>query len=334
MNRQLARALDVLLDPTIVFSFDRTGYQRHAASFEPSDLDVDLRGRICLITGSNSGVGRAAALALAKLGAHVRLLCRSEARGLEARDQIRTESGNSEVHLDAVDVSSLASIHALCERLPVNRVDVLVHNAGLMVPERRLSPDGLEVTFATHVLGPFLLTQLLRPRLERSQDARVITVTSGGMYSARLDLRDLAGSERPWDGVRAYAQTKRMQVVLSEEMARRWGSEALHFEAMHPGWADTNAVREALPRFWRLTRGILRSPAQGADTIVWLAAVAALPPGNGRLWFDRAPRRTHLLPSTRETDRDRQELWRVVEEAASGTRGAPGARSTGEDGLS
>jgi NAD(P)-dependent dehydrogenase (short-subunit alcohol dehydrogenase family) len=192
-------------------------------------------------------------------------------------------------------------------------VDVLVHNAGVLPDHRVETRDSLELTLATHVVGPFLLTRLLRPRLLESKDGRVIWVSSGGMYTRRLSLEDPNWKQRDYDGVRAYAETKRAQVVLAELWAEDLAGSPVVVNSMHPGWADTPAVQSSLPRFHRLTRNILRTPAEGADTVVWLAASPAEGALSGRFFFDREPRRTHLLPFTRESEADRRALWALCE---------------------
>jgi NAD(P)-dependent dehydrogenase (short-subunit alcohol dehydrogenase family) len=309
----LGRALSRIVDPFIVSSFDRTGFRIHNLTFRPEDLDVDLSGRRCLVTGANSGIGYETALALADLGAEVVLLCRSRERGDQAAQQIREQTGNQRVFLELLDVSDLGSIRAAAARLSSEPVDVLVHNAGVLPDERVETEDGLELTFATHVVGPFLLTSLLRGNLEKSPDGRVIWVSSGGMYTRRLNLEDPNWTKRDYDGVIAYAETKRAQVVLSELWAEALSGSSVMVSAMHPGWADTPSVKHALPRFHRVTRNILRTPAEGADTVVWLAACPRAPQSTGRFFFDREERRTHLLPFTRESEEDRRALWELCE---------------------
>ncbi|MDP2316586.1 MAG: SDR family NAD(P)-dependent oxidoreductase [Pseudomonadota bacterium] len=255
------------LDP---FGFGQPGFRKHARRFDPADLDRDLRGLVVAITGANSGLGLAATRALAARGATVWMLCRDLQKAEVAR---ATLAGDT--RLARLDVSSLASIRALDIPTP----DVLVHNAGQLA-SRREEVDGLERTVATHVVGPWRLSRRLRA-------ATTIWVTSGGMYTQRLDVAGMFAPPEPFDGVVAYARCKRAQVVL----ARRLGHHA-----MHPGWADSPGVASSLPRFHRLTRGILRTPDEGADTIVWLAATRPSPPA---FWFDRAVAPEHVLPWTK-----------------------------------
>ncbi|MEM9554689.1 MAG: SDR family NAD(P)-dependent oxidoreductase [Acidobacteriota bacterium] len=321
---------DRLLDASILFSFDRSGFERHASDFDPDDLRVDLGGRRMLVTGANAGLGRVAALHLASLGAEVWLLCRSRERGTAALDDLRFATGNDTLRLEVVDISRRDSVRAFAERLGSRPVDALIHNAGILPHERRLVDDGpaedgflphLESTWATNVVGPHLLTWLLVPNLRAAHEAtgrraRVINVTSGGMYTQKLDLSDIAWQERDFAGVVAYAQTKRAEVVLTEQWAQRLEPLGIDVVAMHPGWADTGAVREALPRFHRLMAGRLRDPRQGADTMVWLAAADAAAGHSGRLFFDRRVVDTHLLPGTRAEPWVRERLWTLCREQA------------------
>jgi NAD(P)-dependent dehydrogenase (short-subunit alcohol dehydrogenase family) len=312
-TRSARRAISRLLDASIILSFDRTGYRRHAAVFDPTDLQVDLTGRVCLVTGANSGIGFETSLALAARGANVWMLCRNRERGLAAVRDVRARTKSRRVHLGVVDVSNAASVRRFVHSLKAPVVDVIVHNAGVLPDQRTESTDGHELTFATHVLGPWLLTTLLLPRLRKSRDARVVFVSSGGMYTQALSLSDWQWRKRPYDGVAAYAQTKRMQVVLAELLAAELEDSGICVNAMHPGWADTPAVRTSLPRFWNVTRRVLRTPAEGADTVVWLAASPAARGQTGRFWFDRQARSTHLLPWTRERRQERQSLRRLCE---------------------
>ena len=315
------RLLDAVLDGTIVLSFDRAGYARHARRFQADDLKVDLAGRTALVTGPTSGLGRAAALGLARLGAEVVLLCRDLPRGRALQRELRLATGHRRVSVEQVDLADLGSVRAFARRFGAPRVDVLVHNAGVLPDERVLSPDGLELTWATNVAGPYLLTRLLLPRLKRAPQGRIVVVSSGGMYAQRLSLDDLDWQRRPFDGVAAYAQSKRAEVVLTELLAERLGRTRVTVNAMHPGWADTPGVRRSLPRFHRLMKARLRTPAQGADTIVWLAACPRLAGESGRFWFDRQAVGTHLVPWTRETPAERRALLELLERQTRPRRG-------------
>ncbi len=315
------RLLDAVLDGTIVLSFDRAGFTRHSRRFRPEDLRVDLTGRLALVTGPTSGLGRAAALGLARLGAELVLLCRDITRGRALQREIRLATGSRHVSVERLDLAELASVRDFARRFAPARVDVLVHNAGVLPAERQLTPDGLELTWATNVAGPYLLTRLLLPRLKRARQGRVVVVSSGGMYGQRLSLDDLDWQQRPFDGVAAYAQSKRAEVVLTELLAERLRGTRVTVNAMHPGWADTPGVRRSLPRFHRLMKSRLRTPTQGADTIVWLAACPRLAHDSGRFWFDREAVSTHLVPWTREAPAERPALLELLERQTRARRG-------------
>lgn len=300
----------------MVFAFDASGFRRHARDFDDGDLADDLEDRVVVVTGANAGIGRATSAALARRGATVYLLCRDPGRGQEAQGSLRSEAGHDRVHALTLDVSDLDAVRRLAADFPTDRVDALVHNAGVLPDERRTTAQGHETTWATHVLGPLALTYGLRPKLRAAPEGRVIFVSSGGMYTQRLDLEDLEWEARPYDGVTAYAQTKRMQVVLAELLAERLRESGVTAHAMHPGWADTRSVRTSLPRFHKLTQRILRTPEQGADTVVFLAAAHHLDPATGGFWFDRRPAPTHMLARTRERPGDREAFWaRAAEDA-------------------
>lgn len=304
----LRRVTDAALDRTIALSFDRTGYWRHRRGFADPDLaQLDLSRRIIAITGANGGLGFATAQLLAARGAHLVLLCRSEERMAEARDRLQAAHSGARITCWPVDLSDWDSIDRAAT-LPVPHLDALVHNAGILPHARAVLPTGLESTLATNLVGPLRLTARLLPLLQAAPAPRVVHVSSGGLYAQRLDLARLNKTKGGFDGVRAYAQTKRAQVILTELLAARWGSR-LPVHCMHPGWANTPGVRSSLPTFFALTRPILRTPREGADTIAWLAAEDADTLGTGDFWFDRAPAPTHLSAATREAPADREALW-------------------------
>jgi NAD(P)-dependent dehydrogenase (short-subunit alcohol dehydrogenase family) len=309
----LSRMASRVLDPTIVWSFDRTGYFIHELGFDPSALDVGLDGKHAVITGANSGLGLAAARALAALGARVTLLCRNEQRAEQAVSRIIRETRNTNVTFRRVDLSDLDSIRSVGQELRCDVVDILIHNAGLLPDERLETADGLELTFATHVIGPHVLTDMLVGAFERADQGRVVWVSSGGMYTRRLSLDDTQWLDRDYDGVVAYAETKRAQVVLSEIWSERLRSRGIQVNAMHPGWADTPGVARSLPGFQRVMRPFLRDADQGADTAVWLAASVAAGEHTGKFFFDRQERSTHLLPFTRETEDERDALLKLCD---------------------
>jgi NAD(P)-dependent dehydrogenase (short-subunit alcohol dehydrogenase family) len=273
-----------------------------------------MAGRRVAVTGASSGLGQATASALAGLGATVHLVVRDEGRGRRAAEEIRQNVPGAHLHVERCDVSDLADVRRFATDLAarIDRLDVLVHNAGTLPAERTESVDGHELTVATHVLGPVLMTELLLPVLAGS---RVVLVSSGGMYSQRLPADDPDYRQGRYQGATAYARSKRMQVALAPVLQQRWRGHDVTVLAMHPGWADTPGVASSLPLFRAATRPLLRGVDAGADTVVWLAATRRELPG-GTFWHDRAERPEYYLPSTRETPQERERLWAWVRDAA------------------
>jgi len=308
--RALARAVDAALEATVVLSFGRTGHQVRRVL--DGWTDADGAGRRVLVTGANSGIGFALSRRLLVQGATVVAVTRDEAKGADTRRRLTDALGadvDGRIVTDRADLEDLASVRALAERVVAGGgVDVVVHNAGAMFADHERTVDGFERTYQVHVLAPFVLTALLLPSLATRRDARVITVTSGGMYASRLDVASL-GAERGHTAAGSYASAKRAQVVANREWARRFGGHGVAFHAMHPGWALTPGVERSLPGFARLTGPILREPDEGADTIVHLALADAATLPSGRLWHDRRVRLEHRVPWTRSETGESGELW-------------------------
>jgi len=305
--------LDSVLDASVLLSFDRTGFRRHAKAFVPRDLQIDLTGKVILITGANSGLGFATTRRLAALGAQVWMLCRDQARGQAALDTVRAELPKADLRLAHLDVSRPGDIDRFTATFD-GPVDVLVNNAGAMPELRQVTPEGHELTFATNVLGPFLLIDRLCPAL-RARHGRVVTVSSGGMYTQALSLKVLQSRFGNYDPLVAYAQTKRAEVILNELWAAR--EPGITFAAMHPGWADTPSVRASLPTFYKWMKPILRTPEEGADTIVWLAACERIREISGLFWFDRTIAATRITRLFAEPPGKREALWQLLEGLAA-----------------
>ena len=306
--------LDWLLELSIAGSFSRVGYvvrKRLYAWHEPA-RDA-LAGRTVLITGPTSGLGRATAEAMAAMGARVVLVGRSAERLGAVRDELSERYGEDRFPIVIADMSSLESVREAVAQVLTSepRLDVLIDNAGAINAERRVSDDGTEATFATMVVGPFVLIDGLLPLLEASGDGRVINIVSGGMYAQPLPLDDLQFERGTYDGTRAYARAKRASTALMREWSRRYRGR-VRFDAMHPGWADTPGLAESLPGFYRFMRPLLRSPAEGADTISWLATEASSERPFGRLYLDRRARPFDRIRATRLSAAKRQRLWDEV----------------------
>jgi dehydrogenase/reductase SDR family member 12 len=308
--------LDRALDLAVLPGYSRIGYALRGLEWEEGFRHT-LGGSAVLVTGGSSGVGEAVCEGFAAAGARVHMLVRNRERGeaAVARIDSRLPGASQAIEVEVCDLSRLSEVRRFAESFQArcDRLDVLVHNAGVLPPRRTYTADGLELTFATNVIGPFLLTSMLLPSLLAAAPARVITVSSGGMYTARLRPEDPQLKDVPFDGARFYAHTKRAQVALNHVWAERFPATSIAFHAMHPGWVDTPGLRSSLPRFQRLMRPLLRDARQGADTVVWLGTQMDLEPATGGFWHDRAPRPEHRLRSTRETADDRERLWRECE---------------------
>jgi dehydrogenase/reductase SDR family member 12 len=284
----------------------------------PSAVDddgVDLTGKVICITGANSGLGEEVARYVASKHAKLYMLCRSADRAQQARQKILSETGASEedVQVVLVDVAELESVRKAAQQLQANesQIHCLVCNAGVLHNAQQNSGEGIEATFASHLLGgTYLLASLLLAQLEAADDSRVVVVTSGGMYNTALPpwevltsyttppsptAKDSIPPSFKYSGNMAYAYAKRGQVVLVEEWSRLYGTKgkAPKFVAVHPGWADTPAVEEAYGEQKKWLEP-MREPWQGAEGIAWLTATKGSNLESGALYLDRKPQRKHL----------------------------------------
>ena len=286
-----------------IAGFTNLGYRLHSRKF--GSLDTDMSGKTILITGATGGLGEAAALALATLGARVVAVARDQAK----LDALTRQSAGRALGIRA-DLSSLAEIRRLAAILATEtRLAVLINNVGVLFNQRVVTDEGIEATLATNLAGHFLLTNLLTQLLVKSAPSRIVNVSSGGMYSERIHPDDLHYEREEYRGASAYARTKRGQVILTEMWASQLADAGVVAHSMHPGWAKTAGIERSLPTFYRLMKPLLRTPEQGADTIVWLAAASEPGLSTGQFWFDRAVVPTHLVESTLETADEREALW-------------------------
>lgn len=310
-----SRLVDSALDRAVVPGYSRIGprLRRHwwPADPEPGSLD----GEHVVVTGASGGLGAATAEGLASLGATVHLVGRNPDRLERAAAAILAGQADAQLITQVCDVSNLDAVRDYADNLrsQVDALHSVVHNAGVMPPRRTESAQGHELALATHVLGPLLLTELLRPALRAAAGSgRVVWVSSGGMYAHPFTAdvaADLEYTAEAYNGTTAYGRTKRMQVIMAEQLATRYATDGVAVHSMHPGWAETPGVTESLPRFARLMGPLLRSAEEGADTIVWLAASPLATETTGGFWSDRRKRPTAFLPWQREASTDRAVLW-------------------------
>lgn len=321
MVSPLAAVFDTMLDKSLVPGYSAIGpaLRRY---WWPADPDPQsLVGRHVVVTGGSSGLGRAAATGIARLGATVHLVGRRADRLREAADVIRRDVADADLLEEVCDISDLDSVRAYAADLGgrVAALHAIVHDAGVMPPERTVTAQGHELALSTHVIGPLLLTELLRDNLAAAESPRVVIVSSGGMYSAPLDDSigdDLEYVRGGYEGIRAYARTKRIQVTMAELLARRYERDGITVHSMHPGWAATAGITDSMPRFAKVVGPILRTAEQGADTIVWLTASTDATRTSGEFWSDRRARSTYYLPGRTDDPAARRRVWAQVCRAA------------------
>ena len=271
-----------------------------------------MKGTVCVVTGATSGIGKAAATALARLGATVVMVGRDRGRTEAAAAQIAAVSA-SPPRAEIADLASLEQVRGLAGRLAgLDRIDVLINNAGLVLGDRRITPDGLEHVFALNHLAPFLLTSLLLPKLTGSAPARVVTVTSDAHSAARLDLRD-PNLEHGWDSWRSYANSKLANILFTRELARRLDGTGVTANCAHPGVVRTGFGRESRPLLKlgiTIARPFMLSPERGADTIVYLASSPDVAGQTGGYYVKRQRREPSAAA---RDDTVARELWELSE---------------------
>lgn len=273
-----------------------------------------MRDKTCVVTGANSGIGKATALALARMGATILMVCRDRDRGEAARAEIMSLGGDAQVDLLLADLGSQQSIRNLSAEIHgrLHRLTVLVNNAGVYLTKRSTTSDGLEVTFAVNHLGYFLLTNLLLDLLEVGAPARIVNVSSGAHTHAHLDFDDLQ-SEHAYNGWRAYSQSKLANVLFTYALAGRLRDMGVTVNAVHPGVVATNFGRSGgFVRFgMRVAGRFMLSPEQGADTVIWLASSPEVEGVTGKYF---AKRKTVRSSPESRNPAVQARLWQVSEQ--------------------
>jgi len=307
---------DKLIVPGIL-SFSKLGYFLQKNHWNP--VTANIKGKHAVVTGATSGLGRATAEQLAHLGADLTIVARDKAKAEQTTLEITRSTGNNNIEIEVADLSLMNQVSELSQRLLENNraIDILINNAGALFNAREETSENLEKSFAVLLLAPFILTEKLHPLLAKSASARVINVSSGGMYAKRLSLSNLESAKGEYRGSEVYARAKRGLVIIGEQWADEWASDDITVHNMHPGWAHTPGVESSLPVFTKATRKILRTPEQGADTIVWLATATEVAKTSGLFWLDRLPHTTHLVNRTRETKDQRLALKAALNEYAT-----------------
>ncbi len=306
--------IDTVLDRTVVLGYTSVGPALRRRWWAPDPSPGSMRGRRVLVTGATSGIGEATAAGLARLGAEVHVHGHDEGRLDAALTRLRAAVPGASFHGELCDLADLTDVCRFAADFGdrVDRLDALIHNAGTMAPRRSETRDGHEFTLAVMVLAPHLLTDRLRERLAASPAGIVTFTSSGGMYGAGLRDDDPEFRRGRYSGSTAYARCKRMQVVLAQMWAERLKLDGIEVASMHPGWVDTKGVAEYLPTFRALTRPLMRSAEQGADTMIWLVATRPSAKGSSRFWHDRRLRSTNYGPARDQDAGQRQRLWDYV----------------------
>lgn len=278
-------------------------------------VNSGMGGKVVLITGGTSGIGKAAATALAGMGATVVITGRNEERGKRALQEIREESGNDGVELILADLTVQDEVRRLAEELRErhNQLEVLVNNAGLVLSERTETPDGIETQLAINHLAPFLLTNLLLDLLKESAPSRIVTVSSDAHRWAKIDLDDLQSRKR-YRGMQVYGKTKLANIMFTYELAERLEGTGVTANCMHPGGVNTNFGNNQggpMNLLFRLFKPFMRSPEQGADTLIYLASSPEVEGMTGKYLADRKVKAASDVAYDETT---RKRLWEASEE--------------------
>ncbi len=273
-----------------------------------------MEGKVVLITGGTSGIGKAAATALAAMGAEVVVSGRNRERGEAALAEIRRASGNEKASLMTADLAVQSDVRGLAEGFKErhDRLDVLVNNAGLIRSERTRTPDGIELTLAVNHLAPFLLTNLLLDLMRESAPSRVITVSSEARRGAALDFDDLQ-SERRYRAFPVYGMTKKANILFTYELADRLAGTGVVANCVHPGGVNTSfgdGNRSPGVLLFRAFKPFMRTPEQGADTVIYLASSSEAGEMNGKYLMDRR----EVSPAEPRDRAAQKRLWEVSEE--------------------
>ena len=285
-----------VLDSTIYLSFDRTGFKRHELGFSELIDDFDMADKTTLVTGASSGIGFTISEELSKLGSSVIVLSRRKPTNLENLNYLPCDLGDYQQTLNCINEIN-------------HELDFLVLNAGGMPDTYTENKYGHEQQFASQLMGHFILMRSLIDQGKVSKKTKVIWTSSGGMYLVKYNHSMIQMNPEKYDKVSAYANVKRAQVILSSYFAKNFSP----FNAvMHPGWVETEAVKSSIPKFYEFTQKRLRSPRQGADTILWLLGTKEEIP-SGEFWFDRKQVKKVAFPWTKNSKEECDQLFNFCE---------------------
>lgn len=298
-------------------TFSALGYQKAKKHWIKEEFDFS--GQTWLVTGASAGIGRAIALEANQWGARVIAVARNQA----ALNELKAATIDADrVQTVVCDLSSMSAIAQLCQGIAAAKtnVDVLINNVGVLLSEKVTTSEGFEQALATNLLGPVLLTEQLTKTGALMPQSVVINVSSGGMYGTPLKIEEMIHPQDPYDGVVAYAMHKRAQVTWTHHWNQHHPKGPVMY-VMHPGWVDTPGVQQSLPVFRAAMRSILRTPSQGADTVLWLASKRPKPFGEG-IWLDRKNQAEHAFSFTKQEKPSPRDLHAYLHEALSPYQGA------------
>jgi NAD(P)-dependent dehydrogenase (short-subunit alcohol dehydrogenase family) len=271
-----------------------------------------MKGKICLITGANSGIGKATALGLAKKNANVVMLCRNRERGETAQKEIIEKTGNREVDLFLCDLSSLDSIRNFVNEFKTKyqNLHVLINNAGVMLSKRDLSTDGFEMNFAINHLAPFLLTNLLLHLLTKSAPSRIINVSSAAHKYGKIDFEDLQGEKRKSRFMGLYGSSKLALMLVSYELSRRLEGTGVTLNTLHPGVVNTQLGMDRSKPRKGIARRFFKTPEKGAETSIYLASSPEVEGVTGKYFINKEVRE-----SSEESydEQNAKKLWNITE---------------------
>ena len=294
---------DFVLDKTVVFSFDKTGFQRHKKTFKEDSSQKDLSGKRALVTGGTSGIGGSVAKQLSRQGSIVDVTGRNDQKGKSF------EVDNINCFFYNLDMSDWILIDELCKQSFC--YDFIVLNAGGMPDSLIVNNFNVEHQCASQLIGHYYLIQCLNQNGKLNENAKIIWVSSGGMYLKKLDLKTLFHNEN-YEKVSAYANVKRAQITLTQELSKQdfWNNTKIF--SMHPGWVKTDGLINAMPGFYRIIGKRLRNLDEGIDTILWLLLTEE-PLNSGGFYFDRKLVSPYLSKNYNPSKEQRTELLNIIE---------------------
>lgn len=295
-------------------NYTKIGYYARRTTWG-SDASWDFSGQRWLVTGANAGIGKAIMETATAAGAEVVAVARNRDRLKEAVGSLPPGDAARVTQIIA-DMSLVRETAGLLEDLVRDgrKFDVIMNNVGVLLNEHTMTDEGHEKSFVTNVLSHFQLTEGLAEAGLITDDATIVNMSSGGMYNVPLSIRGLNTKEADhYSGKVAYGFHKRAQVALTNYWNEKYGGRGIRVYVTHPGWAKTPGVKFSLPVFWKIQNVILRTPRQGADTALWLAATRPSVTPEEAIWFDRKPRPTHMFDHTKKPKCTEAELVAYLE---------------------